>query len=102
MNKGLYMGSALILTGILLSAQAAADSYRCGRKLVRDGDSVARLLAVCGEPGFRASGSGMIRIDGVRKKARVQRWHYKKSSRSLEHVVLIYKGKIAAIEVGGR
>lgn len=79
-----------------------ADSYRCGRTVVRDGDSVIKLLTVCGEPRLRASGDGIIRIDGVRKKTRVQRWYYTRSSRSLEHVVLIYRGRIAAIEVGGR
>jgi hypothetical protein len=79
-----------------------ADSYRCGRTVVRNGDPVLKLLTVCGEPRLRAIGEGFIRIDGVRKKARVQRWYYTRSNRSLEHVVLIYGGRIAAIEVGGR
>ena len=79
-----------------------ADSYRCGRKIVRDGDSVAHLLALCGEPRLKSRGAAVIRVDGVDKRASVQRWHYKKGSRSLERIVLIYRGKIAAIEVGGR
>ena len=81
---------------------ARADSYRCGRRIVRDGDSVGQLLAICGEPRFKDSASAMIKVDGVKKQVRVQRWHYKKGSRSLERIVLIYRGKIAAIEVGGR
>lgn len=92
----------LIVLNGLLAVPVEADSYRCGRKLVRDGDSVAKLLAVCGEPRLRSSGSGTIRIDGVKTSVRVQRWHYKKSRRALEYVVLVYRGKIAAIEVGGR
>ena len=87
---------------ISLLPGATADSYRCGRTVVRDGDPVQKLLTVCGEPRLRASGEGFIRVDGVRKKARVQRWYYARSNRSLEHVVLIYGGRIAAIEVGGR
>ena len=93
---------ALILGAILLANDVAADSYRCGRKVVRTGDSVSRLLHVCGEPRLRSKGRGEIDVQGVRKQASVQRWHYKKSSRSLEHIVLIHDGKIAAIEVGGR
>ena len=81
---------------------ADGDSYRCGRKVVRDGDPVSHLLRVCGEPRFKASGSAMIKVDGARKKTRVQRWHYKQGRRSLERIILIYKGEIAAIEVGGR
>ena len=98
--------SSMWLLILLLSgygvADACADSYRCGRKIVRDGDSVSRLLAVCGEPRFKDSASEMIDVDGFRKKARVQRWYYRQGSRRLEHIVLIYNGKIAAIEVGGR
>lgn len=92
-----------VLFGLLLvPAEATADSYRCGRKIVRTGDTVARLLLVCGEPRFKSSGSGEIKINGVSKRAQVKKWHYKNGSRSLERIVLIYKGEIAAIEVGGR
>ena len=92
----------VILAVVLMAGNVSADSYRCGRKIVRHGDSVARLLAICGEPRFKHSGSSMVELDGVRRKARVQRWHYKRGSRDLERIVLIHDGKIAAIEVGGR
>ena len=92
----------LIWPVLLISADTFADSYRCGRKIVRDGDSVSRLIEICGEPRFKDSGSARVKVDGRHKTARVQRWHYKKNSRSLERIILIYKGKITAIEVGGR
>ena len=92
----------LLAASLLLTKVAEADSYRCGRKIVRTGDSVSQLLRVCGEPRLKTSGNGEVEIGGVRRKARVQRWHYKKGQRSLERIVLIYKGEIAAIEVGGR
>lgn len=95
--------SLFFLAGLLiLPASAGADSYRCGQKLVRSGDSVAKVLQVCGEPRHKSSGQGEIKIRGVAKTTRVQRWHYRQGSRRLEHVVLIYKGKVAAIEVVGR
>ena len=102
MNRARLLLLPIIILCSFPAPPAEADSYRCGRKLVRDGDSVAKLLAVCGEPRLRASGNGTIRVDGLKKKVSVQRWHYKKGSRALEHVVLIYKGRIAAIEVAGR
>ncbi len=94
----------LIFLAILLAlpADAGADSYRCGRKLIRTGDSTAKVLQVCGEPRFKSSGQEEIEIRGVAKTTRVQRWHYRQGSRRLEHVVLIHKGRVAAIEVAGR
>jgi hypothetical protein len=93
---------SLLATLVLLPPSAAADSYRCGRKIVRSGDPVSRLLEVCGEPKRRDSGSETIEVSGVPRKVNVQRWYYQRGSRRLERVVFVYRGKIAAIEVGGR
>lgn len=92
----------VLLITLSTTLDARADSYRCGRKIVRDGDTVAQLLAVCGEPGFKSKGTATIRVDGVDKRTSVQRWHYKKGSRNFERIVLIHRGRIAAIEVGRR
>jgi len=81
---------------------AMADSFRCGRKVVRTGDSPGDLLRSCGEPRYKDRGYENIRVQGSQKKARVERWYYKKSSRRLEQIVVIYKGRIIAINTGGR
>ena len=81
---------------------AEADSYRCGRKLVRTGDSSAAVLRVCGEPRFKDRGHERVVLDGGSKLLPVERWHYKRSRRSLEHVVMLYRGRVIAISVGGR
>ena len=44
MNKVL-----VIVLCILLSCSASADSFRCGSKLVKTGDTVNALLKKCGE-----------------------------------------------------
>ena len=93
---------SLLVPLVLPPALAEADSYRCGRKIVRSGDPVSRLLEVCGKPGRKDSGSETIEFSGVPRKVKVQRWYYKQGSRRLERVVFVYRGKIAAIEVGGR
>jgi hypothetical protein len=82
--------------------EAQADSYRCGRKLIRTGDSAAEVLRVCGAPGYKDRGQETLRLDGAEKSANVERWYYKQSRRSLEHVVLLHKGRVVAVEVGAR
>ena len=80
----------------------SADSFRCGRKLIKTGDSNADVIRVCGEPRHKDRGYEKIRVDGVSRDTRVERWYYKRSSRSLEHIILIYRGKVSAVEVGNR
>ena len=60
------------------------------------------MVQKCGEPRFKDRGYEKIRDSGKQKEARVERWHYKKSSRSLGRVVMIYKGHVVAIETGDR
>lgn len=87
---------------MVVPLQCAADSYRCGRKIVRSGDSSAELLRICGEPRHRDRGKASIKVNGSLREASVQRWYYKKGARSLERIVVIHNGRIAAIEVGSR
>jgi len=99
-------GSLFFLLSVLLwgacMQTASADSFRCGRKVVRSGDSPADLLAKCGQPRHKDKAYENLRVGGSRKKVRVERWYYKKSSRSLEQVVLLHKGRIIAINSGQR
>lgn len=102
MRRSIFICLIIVTMDWVLLRTIYADSYRCGRKLVREGDSTARLLTLCGEPRFKDSGTEKIRINGSNADKRVQRWHYKKSSRSLERIVLIYSGNIVGIKVGNR
>jgi hypothetical protein len=81
---------------------APADSYRCGRKLIRTGDTAAEVLRVCGEPRYRDRGKEALRLDGATQQLNVERWYYKQSGRSLEHAVLLHRGRVVAVEVGSR
>lgn len=92
---------AVVLT-MLCAAWAEADSYRCGRKLIRTGDSMADVLRVCGKPLFKDRGEAALRLDGVSQRVSVQRLYYRQGRRSLQHVVLIHKGRVVAIETGSR
>jgi hypothetical protein len=101
--KALWTASmaALILSS-LGPAELFADSFRCGRKVVRTGDSSGVLLQKCGEPRFKDRTYQAVKLKDGRKNVRVERWHYQKSARSLSRSVLIYQGNIVGIETGGR
>lgn len=85
-----------------ISQELSADSFRCGRKLITVGDSAGELVRACGEPRHKDHGREKLRLNGDSKETRVERWYYKKSSRKLEHIIIIHKGKIAAVQVGSR
>jgi len=85
-----------------LGHELMADSFRCGRKLISVGDSAGELVRACGEPRVKDRGKETLRVNGVSKETSVEHWYYKKSSRSLEHIVVIHKGKVAAVQVGHR
>ena len=93
---------AVLLVGLWTVPQVAADSFRCGRKVVRSGDAQSTVLAVCGEPQRKDTAQEAIWTGSTQKTVRVNRWYYKSSSRKLERVVLLYQGKVIAVETGGR
>lgn len=76
-----------------------ADSYRCGRKLVRTGDSRQALLSLCGQPEHKDRGQEKVKIDGRLVGAPVERWYYRKNKRSLQRMVVLHKGSIVSIEI---
>jgi hypothetical protein len=41
---------SIAIVSMLLALPAAADAMRCGSKLVRDGDTSSKVLALCGDP----------------------------------------------------
>lgn len=91
---------SLLLTCCL--QEVAADSYRCGRKLVRSGDSPADVLRVCGQPLRKDRSYEKVQEGGAVKSLPVERWYYRQGRRSLEHMVIIYRGKVVAITAGSR
>jgi len=49
--------SLVVAAGALLLVvcnAAGADSMRCGSRIVKDGDTMEKVLAVCGEPAIRS------------------------------------------------
>jgi len=79
-----------------------ADTFRCGQKVVRTGDSEAELLQRCGEPMERQSATEEIWLKDGLDRVRVNRWYYKLSERRLQRVVVLYKGHVVEIRTGSR
>ena len=98
--SALGKASVLIALFAFMSESVMADSFRCGRSLVRDGDSPADLLDACGEPRYKDSARSVVTLKGVTREVTVKRWHYRHNSRSRPRRVLIYRGEIVGIEIG--
>jgi len=81
---------------ILLSGQATADSFRCGRALAKAGDSTNTLIKKCGEPGRKYSSKDLIDNDGRQTRTTVSNWVYTRNGRR-DMIVTIYSGVIAKI-----
>lgn len=95
-----------VVTAVFISCSyiplVHGDSFRCGRKIVRTGDSSGELLRICGEPYHKERAKAELDVNGINKNVSVERWHYKKSRRSLEHIIVVYRGNVEEVIVGGR
>ena len=92
----------LLAISFLFTQSAFGDSLRCGRKVIRNGDSSADLMQKCGEPQSRDSVQEELWLDRTQQKVRVERWHYKQGSSKLARVVLVYRGEVVGIRTGNR
>jgi hypothetical protein len=94
--KALTMAIASSVIALALPAQA---DIRCGHDLVQDGESVAQLLLVCGEPMLRQT-------IGVREtpagEVLVEQWTYNFGPGTLLQIVTVEGGKVAKVEDGAR
>jgi len=102
MLKSSLLSSLLVFVLFCAVRESGADSYRCGQKLIRTGDSPADVLRVCGEPRYRDRGQESVVLEGAPQRLTVERWYYRQGSRSLEHVVMLYRGQVVRIAAGGR
>lgn len=96
------LGFILILIGWSVLAEIRADSLRCGRAVVRNGDTPEKLRQRCGEPLRRDFVQEQFWLGDGLRRVRVERWHYKPGRRALGRNVLIYQGRIVAVRTGER
>lgn len=100
-GMGTYRSPVSLLGCFLLCnwpGASAADGLRCGQKLVKDGDSVGRLIEVCGSPVHKTSGTVSLREAGRTRSVTVQQWYYERGRRGTA-VVSVRGGRVVAIEL---
>jgi len=79
--------AAMVFGAALVSASAAADTLKCGRRQVTVGDSKATVLQLCGEPDLKEVVSGGQGADTVR----TEQWIYDRGKRHFQ-ALLTFEG----------
>jgi len=102
MKPNLLLAKLLLATSLVFAGSVWGDSFRCGRKVIRNGDSSADLMQKCGEPQSRDSAQEELWLNRTQQKVRVERWHYKQGSSKLARVVLVYRGEVVGVRTGNR
>jgi|GEM_PF-1593712 len=81
---------------VCLSRDAFADSIRCGRAVVKVGDSTNVLLKKCGKPTVKFSSRIAIYEGGRQRQTSVSNWVYRRSGQK-DRVVSVYAGEVMKI-----
>ena len=93
------MGKLLLLTvSILFSGISEADSFRCGRKIVKQGDSGSSLIKKCGNPARKYSSKELVTDQGRQSKVAVSNWVYERK-RGRDMIVSVRSGTVIKIQV---
>ena len=83
---------------ILFSINSSADSFRCGRKLVKVDESTNALIKKCGKPVRKYSAKAMTTDQGRQKRVGVSNWVYERTGKK-DMIVSIYDGTVIKIQV---
>ena len=91
---------ALLLFALLtsLSWTVSADSFRCGRKIVKTGDTVNVLMKKCGKPQRKFSSKNVISENGRQAKVAVSNWVYQRA-RKKDIIVSVRSGTVVRVIV---
>jgi len=83
---------------LFLSSIAVADSFRCGRKIVKSGDSGNALVKKCGNPTRKYSSKETVNVGGHRTSVPVSNWIYERDGKK-DMIVSIRSGSVIKIQV---
>jgi len=83
---------------MLLSNHVLADSFRCGRTLVKEGESSNALIKKCGKPVRKYASKELINDHGHRKNVSVSNWVYERRGKN-DMIVSILSGSVIKIQV---
>ena len=83
---------------ILLSNDIFADSFRCGRKIVKSGDSGNMLIRKCGKPAWKFSSKQKSVENGRVSNVPVSNWVYERRGKR-DMIVSVRNGAIVNIQI---
>ena len=89
--------SVCLLLAILMVGNVVADSFRCGRSLVKVGDSTNVLLKKCGGPLRKFSSKQTLNDHGRQTRVSVSNLVYERSGKK-DIVVSIHNGAVLKIQ----
>lgn len=92
--RGLFYITVLIC----LSWNVSADSFRCGRKIVKTGDTVSTLTKKCGQPQLKFSSKADINENGRHSSVSVSNWVYQRA-RKKDIIVSVRSGTVVQVTV---
>jgi hypothetical protein len=90
--------SGFLATVLLLPSLATADSFRCGRKLVKTNESANALIKKCGQPVRKYSSKTEAWIEGSRKRVSVSNWVYERRGKR-DMIISVHQGNIIKLSV---
>jgi len=82
----------------LVSIEAVADSFRCGRKLVKAGESSNALVKKCGQPVRKFSSKETVADQGRSTRVGVSNWVYERRGKK-DMIVSVRSGTIVRMQV---
>ena len=88
----------LLLAAILISNSTAADSFRCGKKLVKQGDSSSSLIKKCGKPVRKFNSKESVTDHGRQSMVAVSNWVYERNGKK-DMIVSVRSGTIIKVEL---
>lgn len=83
---------------IFLSSIAVADSFRCGRRIVKSGDSHNTLVKKCGNPARKYSSKETVNEGGHSKSVPVSNWVYERHGKK-DMIVSVRSGSVIKIQL---
>ncbi len=86
------------ITFLLLSGSVVADSFRCGRSLVKVGESINALIKKCGNPVRKYSSKETVNDRGHSVQVSVSNWIYERKGKK-DMIVSIRSGAVVKIRV---
>lgn len=96
MNRLLLM----VLSALVLS-DALAGSFRCGTKLVKEGESSNALIKKCGSPARKYSAREMVSEHGHQRGTAVSNWVYERKGKK-DMIVSLRGGTVVSLRVDRR